>query len=77
MRIEALLGVSKQRAHQLADEGRLPVPVGATVAGGCGIGRRFGGGSTRMEGVAALAGLEPGVVTPPLPVGLHAASCGR
>ncbi len=26
--IAALLGVSKQRAHQLADEGRLPAPIG-------------------------------------------------
>jgi hypothetical protein len=54
--IAELLGVSKQRAHQLAAERDFPAPVTEDIADDCGIGarsrpgRRFGG--TRSRGVA-------------------------
>ena len=38
--IAELLGVSKQRAHQIADEAGFPTPVAEDLRGGDGIGER-------------------------------------
>jgi hypothetical protein len=54
--IARLLGVSKQRAHQLASEGRLPAPLGRDARGR--VVEPPGGpgmGSARVEGIPPVA----------------------
>ena len=52
--IAELLGVSKQRAHQLAGESGFPSPVGQDARGDCGLGetlrRGRSGGVLRSPG---------------------------
>jgi hypothetical protein len=59
-----LLGVTKQRAHQLADEPGFPAPVERTDGAGCGAGvrslhgRGFGEPRSRGAGARPLAILD-------------------
>ena len=60
--IAELLGVTKQRAHQIADENGFPAPVAETYEDGSGIGaisrrgRRSGG--ARNPGVSRRSAIE-------------------
>ena len=55
--IAELLGVSKQRAHQIADEPRFPGPSDATTSAGCGAGERSRRG--RRSGAPRSHGARP------------------
>jgi hypothetical protein len=47
--IAELLGVSKQRAHQIAEEKGFPAPLAEDARGRCGAGTRCRGGRSAGE----------------------------